>query len=444
MDKTPIIPEPTVEHKKPFNLSFKNKWLLFAAIAAAVVIAALVTLLWKLPTFDRLDVAVAYSEGTVEYRRSGDAQWQVAPKDLRLNEGAQVRTADNARVVLHIEDGSVIRLNAKSSVALDKLLPTHIIVRNAGGQMYTRVKKSTTRVFQVKSNAVTYQSQGTSYRTHATENLQGVEVYHGKVESVGLNGDEVILGQGQRYFVVNRNRPDIAGKVSEMPIQEIAADSFMVWNAEEDRKKFSHELGVLYDLKPPPLEISAPATDSTTDAASILVKGTTEADAKVLVNGTEVVNNDGTFESTVELSVGDNTITVEAKDVPGNKTVKTIAVKRTTPPATSTKTKTPSKTKATTPPPVVTDPAPTGTLTLASAGAKDFTWSNTGTALYGYRLVYSKNPNPVYSFAALITYGKDETSGTILAGPGTWYVRVCMYFNNDCAVYSNEVSIVVP
>lgn len=105
-----------------------------------------------------------------------------------------------------------------------------------------------------------------------------------------------------------------------------------------------------------------------------------------------------------------------------------------------TTTKTPTKTEQ----PKKDSPAPTGTLSLASAGGKNVSWSTNGSALYGYKLVWSSSPSPVYPTNNPTFYDAKATSGSVNASSGTYYVRVCMYHNSSCMNYSNEVTVTIP
>jgi hypothetical protein len=498
------------------------------AIAAAVFVIAAAVVVWAMQSgpLAKLGVDVAYTEGTVEYRANANQQWQPVPKDLSLGEGAEVRTQSRGRAILNIDDGSSVRLNGESSVGFVKLVPGHIIVENKGGDVYTRVVKSDTRKFEVKTNDTTYRSLGTAYRTFNTKEQEGVEVYHSKVNILGLNSEgDVVVEQGQRYYKVSLNKPDAEGKVTELSATDVSTDSFMQWNSEEDKKEFKNELGVLFDLTPPALEVSSPANGLMTDAASVEVKGTTEAGAKVLVNGANATNNNGAFAHTVNLNVGNNGIKVEAVDGAGNKAIKNIVVGRNAP-----ATPTPQANsfilygtkvdggisftwnvsgvdvskgfklvKGTSPNPsypgsdgvflesskrsytlsvkdgktyhfricayngsgcsaysnnvAVTAPLkegstsgekPTGTLGLSHAGGTGFSWALNGSAPYGYKLVWATTPGPVYPGSSATFYDKGTTSGNISAGSGTYYVRICMYYEGGCKNYSNEVTITLP
>ncbi len=67
------------------------------------------------------------------------------------------------------------------------------------------------------------------------------------------------------------------------------------------------------------LAVSQPQNETTVYAADLQVKGTTEADAVLSVNGVTVeINADGSFSTTVTLEEGPNSIEVLASDFEGN------------------------------------------------------------------------------------------------------------------------------
>lgn len=91
-----------------------------------------------------------------------------------------------------------------------------------------------------------------------------------------------------------------------------------------------------------------------------------------------------------------------------------------------------------------------GTMSLTRSG-ETFTWSYTGKAIHGYKLVYSKsNPTPTFGTDDAIYFGSiGETSGSLpdkrkTGGGGTYYVRVCAYTagseDEPCVDYSPVIS----
>ena len=75
------------------------------------------------------------------------------------------------------------------------------------------------------------------------------------------------------------------------------------------------------------LEISTPQDESVVTSATIVVSGTTEANAVVSVNGVLVnVDDEGQFSTTITLEEGPNYIEVLASDYEGNETGKSLSV----------------------------------------------------------------------------------------------------------------------
>ena len=74
-----------------------------------------------------------------------------------------------------------------------------------------------------------------------------------------------------------------------------------------------------YDDTPPPLAILSPPEMFVSPAAGVELKGRTERDARVKVNGQKAtVGPDGTFVFSLTLKEGVNLVTIEAIDAAGN------------------------------------------------------------------------------------------------------------------------------
>ena len=89
-----------------------------------------------------------------------------------------------------------------------------------------------------------------------------------------------------------------------------------------------------------------------------------------------------------------------------------------------------------------------------SLSGEQFTWSYTGKAVHGYKLVISKtNPSPVFNgpeTQSIYFSGINQLTGTIPGpekiGTGTFYATVCAYTANTetepCVDYSPVVTFV--
>jgi len=82
-------------------------------------------------------------------------------------------------------------------------------------------------------------------------------------------------------------------------------------------------------------------------------------------------------------------------------------------------------------------------------GAQKIEWETEGTSSQGFKVVWSKNPNPEYPLRSgdQYHYYSDPNSerDTLIPfdGSGQYYVRVCEYLGGKCGVYSNEVEVIL-
>jgi polyisoprenyl-teichoic acid--peptidoglycan teichoic acid transferase len=75
------------------------------------------------------------------------------------------------------------------------------------------------------------------------------------------------------------------------------------------------------DNTPPTFEVTGPLNNTSTNKSSVKVSGKAENGSTVKVNGSTVANNDGNFDTMVNLQVGSNTITVTVTDAAGNSAI---------------------------------------------------------------------------------------------------------------------------
>jgi hypothetical protein len=92
----------------------------------------------------------------------------------------------------------------------------------------------------------------------------------------------------------------------------------------------STKVNVVLDTKAPLLEISQPQNNAHflgEKQRKMQIIGKTEVEASLTINNSsEILDKDGNFSSTLTLNEGDNTITITALDLAGNKTEKQIKV----------------------------------------------------------------------------------------------------------------------
>ena len=126
--------------------------------------------------------------------------------------------------------------------------------------------------------------------------------------------------------VKTENDGNFSFKETIKPGENIIKAKAVVKDKESD---FSKEITTSFKSAPPSLDISSPANNQSfsKDQNTIDVKGTTDADVKVTINGFRAITEDsGKFSYRLPLQNGENNIKIEAVDIAGNKTEKEIKV----------------------------------------------------------------------------------------------------------------------
>lgn len=395
-----------------------------ARLSANVMIATVLTglvgwLIWNNSSFSKISAIATVAEGEVEFRLDGYNHRDRVLPGMSFGENTELSTPGDARAALSIKE-SAVRLGSKSSIHLDKLTRRHTHLSVGRGEVYFRIAEPDNRTVRVESSWGVYEAQNAAFRIIDSQGEEGIEVFYGEVKATsGSTSTQVTAGQS--YF-----KP---GRMAKLEHAKLAADEFLKWNSAQDRENFADKLGALHDLEPPELQIHSPANGIITSGESVRISGTTEPDAKILINGRKVENHNGQFAAQASLDMGENIITIEASDKAGNKTGRTILVRRTSEEATQT---------------TQYSPPPYGTPVLEAAGIGRVSWSLDGSAPYGFVLVWSENPEPSYPDSNHQRHSNTTNIGNIKGEPGTYYVRVCAYYEGHCINYSNQLTVKLP
>lgn len=469
-DAMPSETEEPKEVEDAKTTAYPRKWLIWALAAVLVVtLGVSLYMYFKMTAPEsttsssttsqvaKMGAAITYAQGTVEYARSGD--WQAADGDLELSEGDKIRTGDESRVVVTFDDGSAIRLDAQSEVTILSLAVTNIAVENTRGNVYSRVTASDSRAFDVEVSDTTYTALGTAFMTTKSDTVEGVEVYQSKV-SVG----ETTVNEGQSYFVKN---PDEAKqtKLAQIDLEGLKSNTFLKWNKAEDAKdvNFADKLGVLKDIDTP-VATPAPAvttTPTTTQEATagIVLKGEKTSDGIQLSWTVTGLNTKNGFKvayskTTTTPSYG----TDSAKFVDGTARSVKLALKdgktwhiRICRYDGDGKCSYYSNSVSVTAPYEEVAKVTTGSTTVALNEAT-LSWTFTGTAPYGFKVVWNTSGAPTYptsgsnAGAQYMPSGGSLNLGDAISSPGTYKVRACKYTNGTeasaCVDYSNEITYV--
>lgn len=366
----------------------KRSIFLISASVLLIVLLSLATyfLLKYKKSSLKISASLAYVEGEVEYQKSNTG-WKTAFSGLTLSQGDWLRVLTSGKAILNFDDGSSIRLNTDTIVRLTDLSPDNMVITNNKGEIYARVSQLD-RNFIVQTVNASYQAMGTAFKTVNQDDLQGVEVYQSQVKILGINSDdELLVEQGNKYYLVNISQPDVVNSVTAINLDEVKDDEFLTWNKQQDEKiaEFKDNLGILINI----------------------------------VNSTPTI--------TPQLSPVD---TIIPSQIPP--------------------TDAPAPTKTPKPTIVPQSDDSSGQITLSATATSDgisFNWTVTGTdSNLGFKIVKSTDPNPVYpgnDFQYLSTPSVRQYTWKITDGK-TYHFRVCRYLGSSCGVYSNDVTVQAP
>jgi hypothetical protein len=315
--------------------------------------------------------------------------------------------------------------------------------------MYSRVTSSETRKYTVLVNDISYQAKGTAYRTSNLETKKGVEVFHSTVAK-----DETDVTEGNAYYTVAVQK-EKENVVSAIDLTALKQDAFIKWNSEQDKNdaEFAKYLGVLAELDKPdptPPPVKAPVKSS---QGGITLSGSVSEYSAVFSWKVSGVDTSKGFKlvkskssqtptypenSAAYIEAGKSSYNLYLGD--GKTYYYRICAYRGDSCDSYSNTVT-----VTTPVKEVEKPV-SGVVTLALNG-NVASWTSTGTAPPGFKLVISQGSVPSYGNAMKTKYtGSPHTIDYLDAG--TYNIRVCKYtasdFEGGCMDYSNQVELVVP
>jgi len=394
-----------------------------------------------------LGMVVSVIDGTAKYS-SDSVNWSTLSTDTNLKQGDLVQTDAGSRIILTLDDGSIIRLNESSIVRLDSLFADEVRIANISGEVYSRVVTSE-RSFTVMVEDAEYSALGTAYSTVNKATDKGVQVLQ---SSVSLKGTDTKVDEGKQFYKTHQNA-ELKDKVTDISVDELKSSAFMIWNLEQDKQsqEFKDKLGYLAKIE----EQTTPALAPAPAGASIKLSGK-QSDKGVTLNwtvsslgsveGFKVVRSKKTTTPTYgkdesSFASGSSTRSFLWKD--GSGVTYNYRVCAYSGGTCSVYSNSISLTSPYTPP----EPVVSGTvnLTLTDNVAS---WTFTGTAPHGFKIVVGTSPGPTYPSNSYKFAGSSPATIEGLDA-GTYYVRVCKYtasssIDGGCTDYSNEETLIVP
>lgn len=426
-----VKPRKEISMALPFNLN--KTTLAWVGVAVVVLALALGIYFTRGPagiSNGALAAHLSVADGQVETWNG--SEWKPVAVGVTLAGQSQIRTGESSKAVLEFDEGSALRLDENTHVILEEINNKNISLLQVAGETYSRVNKTSGLTYKVKSGGAETVALGTAFGV-ATENSNWVKkgekkvivkVVESKVKVKIIKNDESLekeVNEGEELIVDFTKPIEDAAKKIPLPKEETAQDGFYAWNRAEDSEK-SYPLGVLADATAPEIKISEPLDGVETELLRVAVRGTTEAGAKIFVNGAETKNDDGNFEKIIDLKIGANTVEIKAKDDSGNLAKKIITITR--------------KGEA-------VQALPLYLKGWADSLGIHLSWSLSGiTAPKGFKLVKSLTAYPVYPGDSAVYLNPETKSYLWQVNDGkTWHFRVCVYEGGACGTYSNDLKL---
>lgn len=343
-----------------------------------------------------------------------------------LQQGDVIKTAEDSKAIITLPDNSIIRLDADSQIKLSQFGLADIIIEHQQGQTFHRVNEDSAAIYRVTSEQTEMTALGTGFNVQTKSNKLYLTVTESnvKVKIYETNALESLvtmrtIEQGYEATINPKLEGADAIDSGEADVSDLLDDPWLVWNKEKDHQQ-DFNLGVFE--KSIPIEITEPQqTEFETDEDTIIIKGATDPEAEIFIDGQETDNNDGQFEIEIELENGLNEIEITVLKGQ-NKNKKILLI-------TSTK-------------------QADGELQL-TASSDDNTvklnWQlSEAEAPSGFRTLMSGTNDPTYPDS---TYHKISantfTDSWSDLDSGDYYFRVCVYENMECVLYSSTEKITI-
>ncbi|HEX9805206.1 MAG TPA: FecR domain-containing protein, partial [Candidatus Dojkabacteria bacterium] len=234
--------------KSRFNLKFA---LSFASLAILALVVGGIFFFSKNGSEDSIQVddqyfaEVVFIEGDVQVgEKDGDSvQFSDISSGKSVAQGDVIRTFADSRAIIQLDDGSALRLNENTKLALDSLDPNSILVTNLEGEVFARVIKAE-RDFVVASDSLNLSSLGTAYKSVNKEKEEGVVVYESAVKFKKKESDDSKEVQEGKQLYIKSETKEI-DTILDLTSEEVKVDDFALWNKKKDEEndEYKNKLG---------------------------------------------------------------------------------------------------------------------------------------------------------------------------------------------------------
>ena len=176
-------------------------------------------------------VEVTYLGGTA-WSISGDAKVPLT-QGQSVVEGATIETEDDAKMLLTLGEGSIVRIGPSSKITLTSLDPESMNFTQEQGIIYAYVGSESVATFTVVAGDVTIEAQGTAFSVEKDE-LAFINVFDNKVM--------VRQGGKEKEVAENTNYVQGAEEAFDLNTDELETDSFLQWALEEELGRIEAEI----------------------------------------------------------------------------------------------------------------------------------------------------------------------------------------------------------
>ncbi|MCA9383364.1 hypothetical protein KC909_03290 [Candidatus Dojkabacteria bacterium] len=376
--------------------------------------------------------------------------WEEAEVGDRIIPGALFNTTADSYAGLDSDTGSIIRLDSLSELKVVDVSESEQQISGLKGSIYSIAD---TKLVVTLDN-VSYQGSA-RYLMRNLYDEQGIYVFEGSLKATD-GQTESIVTSGYKFTKTDTGNSYTLEKFN---LDELLSDSFVQWNFEKDADiipVLNLEEETIIDL----------TNNSFTDQEQLTLTGSCDVHAKIIINGIEVTNSDGTFSIDINLIEGINEITIETIDQLGNSTEQVLFITRTLEGLnnstgseaesnasnnsggnnTPTPTNSPSQPTPTPDNRYITLQANTGLLLISLDWSNNQGFDNSDEFIVMYE-VTSGNPLLYPALNNLPVTGLSYNIINLLGGV-TYDVRVCEKVvqggTQSCGITSNEVTIQVP
>ncbi|MCE7936723.1 hypothetical protein DYH10_02970 [Candidatus Saccharibacteria bacterium CPR2] len=231
---------PSSNVNKRFLITQKIKVFLYVTIAllvVAVITGSVLIMRHEDPVArgaleavgSKINAKISSVDGTVETSTDGQ-NWQAAKTDQDVQSSTYIRTLEQSRAELKLEDKSLLRLNYNTQLKITNLSSTKLRFENLGGEVWARAAQSGHRQFEVALESIRFLSTEAAFISVNSKNTIGVEVYQGKVDVPDPFNETVNEGKAF-YLLSSKNEQQ---KVLDINLDESRANDFIKWNIEKD------------------------------------------------------------------------------------------------------------------------------------------------------------------------------------------------------------------